>query len=137
MLSSAQALAKKAISATLTLVAACGPGVLPANAATTSPVKHVVVIFQENVSFDHYFATYPKAKNSAGEPAFHAAAGTPSVNGLSAELLTHNPNSHQPIRLSRAQNYTCDQDHDYKPEQQSFDHGLMDKFVEFTGVGGP
>ena len=30
---------------------------------TTTPIKHVVVIFQENVSFDHYFATYPKAAN--------------------------------------------------------------------------
>ncbi|HYU74337.1 MAG TPA: hypothetical protein VEL31_16835, partial [Ktedonobacteraceae bacterium] len=26
---------------------------------TATPVKHLVVIFQENVSFDHYFATYP------------------------------------------------------------------------------
>jgi len=25
-------------------------------------IKHVVVIFQENVSFDHYFGTYPHAK---------------------------------------------------------------------------
>lgn len=29
--------------------------------STTTPIKHVVVIFQENVSFDHYFATYPVA----------------------------------------------------------------------------
>jgi phospholipase C len=34
----------------------------------------VVVIFQENVSFDHYFATYPNATNPAGEPFF--AGGT-------------------------------------------------------------
>jgi len=27
--------------------------------ATTTPIQHLVVIFQENVSFDHYFATYP------------------------------------------------------------------------------
>jgi Phosphoesterase family len=27
---------------------------------------------------------------------------------------------------------TCDQNHDYTPEQQAYDHGLMDKFVEFT-----
>src|SRR5947209_7378323 len=26
-------------------------------ASTTTPIKHLVVIFQENVSFDHYFAT--------------------------------------------------------------------------------
>lgn len=50
---------------------------------TITPIKHVVVIFQENVSFDHYFGTYPNATNSAGEPAFHALPGTPSVNGLS------------------------------------------------------
>ncbi len=34
---------------------------------TDTPIKHVVVIFQENVSFDHYFASYPIAKNLAGE----------------------------------------------------------------------
>ena len=36
--------------------------------ATTTPIEHLVVIFQENVSFDHYFATYPNAANPAGEP---------------------------------------------------------------------
>jgi len=39
---------------------------------TATPIKHVVVIFQENVSFDHYFATYPVAANKPGEPHFHA-----------------------------------------------------------------
>src|SRR2546429_6494873 len=29
--------------------------------STKTPIKHVVVIFQENVSFDHYFGTYPHA----------------------------------------------------------------------------
>ena len=28
---------------------------------STTPIKHLIVIFQENVSFDHYFATYPIA----------------------------------------------------------------------------
>ena len=32
--------------------------------ASTTPIQHVVVIFQENVSFDHYFATYPVAANN-------------------------------------------------------------------------
>lgn len=36
--------------------------------ATTTPIKHVVVIFGENVSFDHYFGTYPNASNPTGEP---------------------------------------------------------------------
>jgi phospholipase C len=33
------------------------------------PIKHLVVIFDENISFDHYFGTYPNALNPAGEPA--------------------------------------------------------------------
>jgi phospholipase C len=106
---------------------------------TTYPISHVVVIFQENVSFDHYFATYPFALNPPGEPAFHALEGTPSVNGLSEGLLTNNPNLLQPQRIDRAHAATADQDHGYKAEQQAFDSGLMDKFVEFTGTppGGP
>ncbi len=99
---------------------------------TTTPIKHVVVLFQENVSFDHYFATYPNATNSANEPAFIASPNTPSVNGLSGPLLTHNPNSVQPFRLDRTQALTCDQNHDYTAEQKAFDNGLMDKFVENT-----
>src|SRR6202140_2126667 len=102
--------------------------------ATTTPIQHVVVIFQENVSFDHYFATYPNAaNNTSGEPAFRGAANTPSVNGLSGPLLTNNPNSAQPFRLTRAQAVTCDQDHNYADEQKAYDQGLMDKFVENLG----
>src|SRR5262249_9081159 len=70
---------------------------------TSTPIKHVVVIFQENVSFDHYFATYPVALNTPGEPQFHARRGTPTVNGLSGALLAHNPNLVNPFRFSRSQ----------------------------------
>ncbi|HKD03342.1 MAG TPA: alkaline phosphatase family protein, partial [Terriglobales bacterium] len=107
----------------------------PRPSATTTPVQHLVVIFQENVSFDHYFGTYPVAANKAGEPTFKAATGTPGVNGLTNALLYHNQNTHKPFRLDRSQNYTCDQDHDYTPEQQGYDAGLLDKFVQFLGVG--
>src|SRR6266704_1785288 len=55
--------------------------------STTTPIKHLVVIFQENVSFDHYFGTYPKAANTDGTT-FTAKPGTPKVNGLSKTLLT-------------------------------------------------
>jgi phospholipase C len=118
------------------LFAGAGNDKAAANVApTTTPLKHVVVIFQENVSFDHYFATYPVAQNPAGESSFVARPGTPSVNGLTPGLLTNNPNStFQPVRLDPSQNYTCDQNHDYTPEQQAFDSGLMDKFPEFTAT---
>jgi phospholipase C len=121
-------------------------------AGTLSPIQHLVVVFQENVSFDHYFATYPVALNPSGEPAFHAKDDTPSVNGLgtllngepAGVLVTDNPNLNNsgnapdtinPFRLARSQASTCDQDHDYGDEQSAFDQGLMDGFPANVGVG--
>ncbi|MGB8660640.1 MAG: alkaline phosphatase family protein [Candidatus Acidiferrum sp.] len=112
---------------------------------TATPIKHLVVIFQENISFDHYFGSYPNAKNLAGENPFHAAADTPGVNGFSPALLNSNPNLNpangtaatNPFRLSPAQAATNDQDHNYTPEQEAYDGGLMDLFPEFTGTTGP
>ncbi len=46
----------------------------PSTPGTTTPIHHVVVIFQENVSFDHYFGTYPNATNPVGEPSFSSKA---------------------------------------------------------------
>src|SRR6266404_1337764 len=108
-------------------------------------IKHLVVIFQENVSFDHYFGTYPNALNPAGEPGFRARRDTPTVNGLSQAVLTNNPNLNpangagatNPFRLDRSQAVTRDQGHGYKAEQQAFDNGLMDLFPLFVGKAGP
>lgn len=103
---------------------------------TTTPIKHVVVIFQENVSFDHYFGTYPIAANPANEPRFIPKQNTPSVNNLlSGGLIGQNPNSTQPFRLDRSRAATCDQDHDYKDEQLAYNAGLANKFVETVGTG--
>ena len=128
------------------------PGISYAASAPAAPVKpstpiqHLVVIFQENVSFDHYFGTYPNATNPPGEPQFRALPNTPAVNGLSSWLLTNNPNASNPangsgatnpFRLDRTQAATSDQDHDYTPEQMAFDSGLMDLFPVSVGTPGP
>ena len=104
--------------------------------STATPIKHVVVIFDENNSFDHYFATYPVATNPLGQPAFHAAANTPAVNGLRGTLLTNNPNKVPPFRLDRTMNVTCDNDNHYADEQKAYDGGLLDKFVQDTSATG-
>jgi phospholipase C len=115
------------------LAATAGAGYREWYPAASTPIQHLVVIFQENVSFDHYFGTYPHAANTDGSP-FHARPGTPAVNGLSPSLLSHNPNVYNPARLSHSQALTCDQDHGYTAEQQAFDGGKMDKFVQYTNV---
>jgi phospholipase C len=123
-----------------------GAAPTPQDAApTATPIKHLVIIFNENVSFDHYFATYPKATNPPGEPAFSAKPNTPSVNNLvSANLLTNNPNftnadngsdAAEPFRLDRTQAFTADQDHAYSAEQQAYNDGKADLFPKYTGRG--
>jgi phospholipase C len=109
------ALAGTATIASATLATATGVSAASAvnnSAKTTSPIKHVVVLYQENVSFDHYFGTYPHATNTDGQP-FTPKPGTPTVNGLTPELLTANPNGVNPQRLGAANALTRDQDHDY------------------------
>jgi phospholipase C len=122
--------------AATTVLAGAGATQALAAAKTTTPIQHVIVIFGENISFDHYFATYPNAQNPEGEPKFKAADDTPSVNGLSGGLLTSNPNLRAPFRLDRTEAFTCDMDHGYTDEQKAFDGGLMDLFVQATGQLG-
>jgi phospholipase C len=105
---------------------------------TKTPIKHVVVIFQENVSFDHYFGTYPHAFNLPGETPFHGTEDTPESNTLlSSGLLTNNPNKVNPFRIPPSAPVTCDEDHNYNDEQAAVDGGLMDKFVEKLSCNDP
>ncbi|MDQ0201402.1 phospholipase C [Neobacillus ginsengisoli] len=120
-----------------------------AKVETKTPIKHVVVIFGENVSFDHYFGTYPYALNIKGEPQFMPKGNTPEVNNLltpkdyngtqpgisNSNLITNNPNAANPVRLDRSQAMTADMDHAYHDEIAATDGGKMDKAVETTGKG--
>jgi len=113
--------------------------------STTTPIKHLVVLFDENESFDHYFGTYPYAANTDGTK-FVAKPGTPKVNGLYSKikrsgpvgpLLTSNPNEYNPQRLTNSQALTSDQNHGYTPEQKAEDAGKMDQFVQNTESATP
>lgn len=95
----------------------------------SSRIRHIVVIFQENASFDHYFGTYPSAANPPGQPQFHAARGTPQVNVIPPVLMTANPNGANPQRLNRYDYPLCDNSHDYDPELREWNGGKMDRFV--------
>jgi len=156
-----------ALTMSLTLVlSGCGQGTVSTppgngNSNSTPPavvtpttasaaIKHVVVIFGENISFDHYFGTYPNAVNTPGEPQFTPVAGTPIPNNYvsNPSLLTQNPNlatngtvnsqngavAANPFRLGRAQALTASQDHNYSDEQKAFDGGKMDLFPLFVGT---
>jgi phospholipase C len=153
------------LSSTL-LLSGCGTGltltplpVAPTPTATTAQaaIKHIVVIFPENISFDHYFGTYPNAANLPTDKVqFTAAASTPIPDNYVSNptLLTANPNlntannatlksgstsyssvASNPFRLDIQQAATEDQDHSYGPEQLAFDGGKLDLFP--LSVGSP
>src|SRR5215469_11936600 len=107
---------RKAAALSTAALIAFGPGVFPVLASpsggkTATPIKHLVVVFQENISFDHYFGTYPNATNPSGEPPFFPQKGTPTVIGYTPALLNNNPNlnplngagASNPFRLDRSQ----------------------------------
>ena len=106
----------------------------------------LVVIFQENVSFDHYFGTYPEAANTDGRRS-PRRPGTPAVQrALDGRCCTQQPEPRRPAEAPRQQpdrapgepggQVTCDQDHNYSDEQKAFDGGAMDKFVQSVGTDG-
>jgi phospholipase C len=107
---------------------------------TTTPIKYVVVIFQENNSFDHYFGTYPNAlypsggavgtQFPAGESPFVPLPNTPSINGLSPFL--NNLSAVAPFRLDRSQALTCDNNNGYNAEQVAYNSGSVNLFPPAT-----
>ena len=128
--------------------------------STATKIKHLVVIFNENNSYDHYFATYPSAQNNPGDTPFLGSPGTPTPNNLSTplnptsgfspvtgvNLLASNPTASNaangtgavnPFRLAASQAATEDMNHNYMPEQQADDNGAMDLFPKYTGTAGP
>lgn len=124
-----------AAAATTSLV----PGI--AQAETKTPIDHVVVIYSENISFDHYFGTYPHAANNDDEklqgsekpaPKFTAKDDTPRAENLeNTDLLGEkNPNSIKPFRIAPEHAVTTDQNHHYADEQEAYNGGKMDKFPE-------
>src|SRR5580700_6027685 len=93
LLESIIAVSRKAVAISMVLTTVMSaPVAFASSEKTATPIKHLVIIFQENISFDHYFATYPVALNPKGEPQFVAKPGTPTVNGLTSALLNSNPN---------------------------------------------
>lgn len=130
-----------------------GSGQPGADPPTRTPIKHLVVIFQENRTFDHYFGTYPQAANIDGEqswigvtaPEFHARQDTPKANNYltNRDVFLHNPNRSltggqaNPQRWRPADAWTCTlNSNGYTASEEAVDGGRMDQFVQVLGNSG-
>jgi phospholipase C len=103
--------------------------------ASLSDVKHIVVLMQENRSFDHYFGTLsgtrgfsdPAVLGHAGRPVYDQAGFRPGHGADPAGLLQpFRLESHPPKENGQSTN---DIAHDWVTQHQSWNHGAMDKFV--------
>jgi len=79
----------------------------------SNPIEHIVILYQENRTFDHFFGTYPGAN---GLPLNVALPKTPGSNGT----IT-------PFHLSRTS--TPDLDHSNRAAKVAYNNGKMDGFI--------
>jgi phospholipase C len=140
---------RNVIVSTSALLIAAAPFAVVASADTSttpsSPIKHTVVIFQENRSFDNYFGTYPYA------PGFNPISGTPKdvrnfkyVAGKEVRDVTgnvYNPDDNgNPVYpwhdAGKANVKQVDVNHNYSDMITMVDGGKMDKFYTENSKGG-
>src|SRR5215472_4575898 len=111
------------------LLHGCGgsSGVLTAPAACSklTDIEHVVIIIQENRSFDHYFGSYRGVRGFSDQSmAFEQPDPANTVDSPVCKLL--------PFHLDTSMtNAACTHDitHDWVPQHQSWNNGAMDGFV--------
>ena len=113
------------------MLTSCGgrPGIptVPGTAtcAKISDVDHVVILMQENRSFDHYFGSYKGARGfSDASAAFRQPYPGNTSSSPTGVLLPF----HLDTTLTNAA-CTHDITHDWIPQHQSWDNAAMDGFV--------
>jgi phospholipase C len=104
---------------------------------TLHDIEHVVILMQENRSFDHYFGTL-RGVRGYGDPHVLRNAGRPVWDQIDPDL-TDNPSGHVlPFRLntqSTSGQCVLDQSHAWAAQQGSWDGGKMDHFVAAHRIG--
>lgn len=98
---------------------------IPTGCAKITDIEHVVILTQENRSFDHYFGSYRGVHGfSDNSPAFQQPDPLNTTISPVGRLL--------PFHLDTSQvNAACTHDisHDWVPQHQSWNTGKMDGFV--------
>jgi len=103
----------------------------PPHCGSLKDIQHVVILIQENRSFDHYFGTY-RGVTGFADP--NALPGVFAQSGYSGA-----PNGLYPFHLDTFHNGECTNDinHSWAPQHAYWDNGAMDGFVrEHVAVDG-
>ena len=105
----------------------------PEHRARLSDIKHIVILMQENRSFDHYYGTMPGVRGfsdptaitlSTGNPVFYQ----PDPSHAQGYLLPF----HYDTKSTSAQ-ATPGTDHSWPTQHQAWDNGKMDQWIAAKG----
>lgn len=95
-------------------------------------IEHIVILIQENRSFDHYFGTYPAVAGFQDPSAIVGVFGQAGYPTAADKLY--------PFRLNTSDGGECtnDIDHSWGPQHTYWNGGKMDQWVsEHVAVDGP
>jgi len=90
----------------------------PRATSPSSPISKVVIVLQENHTFDNYFGTYPGADGTAGK-----AIQLPATKGAAPSVAPYHDPNLSPVDLS----------HSWASAHADYDGGRMDGFVYSEG----
>ncbi|PWT86030.1 MAG: phospholipase [Acidobacteria bacterium] len=113
------------------LIPGCGgqggsSGTAPSSmCAKVTDIEHVVILIQENRSFDHYFGTYKGVRGFAEQSAAFNQPYPPNTSSSPLGVLL--PFHLDTTKASAA--CTHDITHDWVPQHQSWNNGAMNGFV--------
>jgi phospholipase C len=101
----------------------------PAGSGSLDDIEHIVLLMQENRSFDHYFGTLSGVRGfDDPSPAFEQRGYAPGIGPTPTGWLN-------PFRLDVTHGATLDGDaindptHDWGPQHRSWNGGAMDQWV--------
>src|ERR1700692_3528000 len=101
------------------------PNPTPSACSKLADIQHVVILTQENRSFDHYFGSYRGVRGFSDQSMAFQQPDPANTNAapIGALLPSHLDTS--------TTNAACTHDitHDWVPQHQSWDNGAMDGFV--------
>jgi phospholipase C len=133
-------------SATALSGVAVGAAVLPVNlrkvlattlreqpAGSLSDIEHIVILMQENRSFDHYFGTMPGVRGFSDPTAITLPDGNPVFYQPDpSHAQGYLTPFHYDTKSTSAQ-ATPDTDHGWATQHQAWDNGKMDQWVPAKG----
>jgi phospholipase C len=100
------------------------PGSLRARAGSPSQIEHVVVLMQENRSFDHYFGTMPGVRGFADPTASQQLFYQPDSENPDGYLLPFHVDTTDTSAQALPSN-----SHSWGPQHESWANGSMNGFV--------